>query len=90
MKKRFTYHPGKDGLYDFENEHDACGVGFVANVDGRKEHKIIQQGIRVLEKLMHRGAVGGEPRLLGRHERGLSPDRGALFARSQRGRPAPS
>jgi len=54
------YHPGKCGLYDFANEHDACGVGFVANVDGKKEHKIVQQGIRVLEKLMHRGAVGGD------------------------------
>jgi glutamate synthase (NADPH/NADH) large chain len=58
--KKFTYHPGKTGLYDFANEHDACGVGFVANINGNKTHKIVQDGIKVLENLMHRGAVGGD------------------------------
>ena len=50
----------KTGLYDFANEHDACGVGFVANINGEKTHKIVEQGIEVLNKLLHRGAVGGD------------------------------
>jgi glutamate synthase domain-containing protein 2/glutamate synthase domain-containing protein 1/glutamate synthase domain-containing protein 3 len=54
------FHPGQKGLYDFSNEHDACGVGFVANIDGNKTHKIIEQGIEVLINLQHRGAVGGD------------------------------
>ena len=60
MNEKYTYHPGQRGLYDFANEHDACGVGFVANTNGEKSHQIVQKGIRVLEKLMHRGAVGGD------------------------------
>ena len=60
MKEKFTYYPKKRGLYDFSNEHDACGVGFVANSNGEVTHSIVQKGIRVLEKLMHRGAVGGD------------------------------
>jgi hypothetical protein len=40
--------PPKQGLYDPANEHDACGVGFVANVKGRKSHEIVQQGLRIL------------------------------------------
>jgi glutamate synthase (NADPH) large chain len=42
-------------------EHDACGVGFVANIDGKRTHKIIRQGIQVLENLEHRGACGCDP-----------------------------
>ncbi len=57
----YKYHPEKTGLYDFANEHDACGVGFVVNVDGQQTHKIIRQGIQVLERLEHRGAAGGDP-----------------------------
>jgi glutamate synthase (NADPH/NADH) large chain len=53
--------PPTQGLYDPANEHDACGVGFVANVKGRKSHEIIQQGLRILENLTHRGAVGADP-----------------------------
>ncbi len=53
--------PPKQGLYDPANEHDACGVGFVANVKGRKSHEIVQQGLRILENLTHRGAVGADP-----------------------------
>ena len=47
-----------DGLYVPEYEHDACGIGFVANIDGRKSHAIVRQGIQVLENLVHRGACG--------------------------------
>src|SRR3546814_14239528 len=40
--------------------HDACGVGFVAHIKGRKSHAIIQQGLKILENLDHRGAVGAD------------------------------
>ncbi len=49
------------GLYDPRNEHDACGVGFVVNIKGRKSHDIISQGLKILENLDHRGAVGADP-----------------------------
>src|SRR5689334_9350403 len=51
------------GLYAPENEHDACGVGFVANIKGRKSHTIVEQGLTVLRNLTHRGAVGWDPKL---------------------------
>ena len=53
--------PPRQGLYDPANEHDACGVGFVANVKGRKSHEIVRQGLQILENLTHRGAVGADP-----------------------------
>jgi glutamate synthase (NADPH/NADH) large chain len=53
--------PPRQGLYDPANEHDACGVGFVANVKGHRSHEIIQQGLRILINLTHRGAVGADP-----------------------------
>ena len=53
--------PPTQGLYDPANEHDACGVGFVANVKGRKSHEIVRQGLSILENLTHRGAVGADP-----------------------------
>jgi glutamate synthase (NADPH/NADH) large chain len=53
--------PGKQGLYDPRNEHDACGVGFVANIKGRKSHDIVRQGLQILVNLDHRGAVGADP-----------------------------
>jgi glutamate synthase (NADPH/NADH) large chain len=52
--------PKAQGLYQPENEHDACGVGFVAHIKGRKSHSIIQQGLKILENLDHRGAVGAD------------------------------
>ncbi len=54
--------PSKQGLYDPRNEHDACGVGFVADIKGRKSHKIIEKGLNILDRLTHRGAVGADPR----------------------------
>jgi glutamate synthase domain-containing protein 1 len=51
----------KNGLYDPLYEHDACGFGIVANVDGRKTHEIVRRGIAVLENLVHRGACGCDP-----------------------------
>ncbi|MCB1879923.1 MAG: glutamate synthase large subunit [Gammaproteobacteria bacterium] len=53
--------PPKQGLYDPRNEHDACGVGFVADIKGRKSHQIIEQGLSILVRLTHRGAVGADP-----------------------------
>jgi glutamate synthase (ferredoxin) len=52
--------PVKQGLYDPWFEHDACGVGFVVDVKGRKSHRILQQAIQVLRNLDHRGACGSE------------------------------
>ncbi len=49
------------GLYEPSYEHDACGFGFVANIDGRKTHEIVRRGITVLENLVHRGACGCDP-----------------------------
>ena len=51
----------KQGLYDPAREHDACGIGFVAHVKGRKSHDIVQQGLQILINLEHRGAVGADP-----------------------------
>ncbi len=50
------------GLYDPRFEHDACGVGFVANINGKQTHKIVNQGIQVLGNLAHRGATGCDPK----------------------------
>jgi glutamate synthase domain-containing protein 2/glutamate synthase domain-containing protein 1/glutamate synthase domain-containing protein 3 len=48
------------GLYDASREHDACGVGFVAHIKGQRAHSIIAQGLKILENLDHRGAVGAD------------------------------
>ena len=53
--------PEAQGLYDPRHEHDACGIGFVANIKGKKSHAIIEQGIQVLINLTHRGACGCDP-----------------------------
>ena len=54
--------PEPQGLYDGAHEHDACGVGFVANIKGKKSHDIIEQGLTILRNLTHRGAVGADPK----------------------------
>ncbi|MCP1574432.1 glutamate synthase [Herbaspirillum rubrisubalbicans] len=48
------------GLYDPANEHDACGVGFIAHIKGKKSHSIVDQGLLILKNLDHRGAVGAD------------------------------
>jgi glutamate synthase (NADPH) large chain len=53
--------PPAQGLYDPRYEHDACGIGFVANIKGQKSHDIIVKGIQVLINLTHRGACGCDP-----------------------------
>jgi len=61
QKKRAHGLPSAQGLYDPAHEHDACGIGFVANVRGQKSHDIINKGIEVLINLTHRGACGCDP-----------------------------
>ncbi|HWE52617.1 MAG TPA: glutamate synthase large subunit [Bryobacteraceae bacterium] len=53
--------PEPQGLYHPDQEHDACGIGFVANIKGHKTHEIIEQGIQILINLTHRGACGCDP-----------------------------
>ncbi len=53
-------YPCKEGLYDPEFEHDACGVGFVAHLKGEQSHNIVAKGLELLANLEHRGAVGAE------------------------------
>ncbi|RPE67538.1 glutamate synthase (NADH) large subunit [Tibeticola sediminis] len=50
----------QQGLYQASQEHDACGVGFVAHIKGQKSHAIIEQALKILENLDHRGAVGAD------------------------------
>ncbi|OGQ52441.1 MAG: glutamate synthase subunit alpha, partial [Deltaproteobacteria bacterium RIFCSPLOWO2_02_FULL_57_26] len=52
--------PPKQGLYDPKFEHDACGIGFVVNIKGKKSHRIVEQALTVLQNLDHRGACGCE------------------------------
>ncbi|MDD9841752.1 MAG: glutamate synthase subunit alpha, partial [Alphaproteobacteria bacterium] len=54
--------PEKQGLYDPRHEHDACGIGFVANIKNVKSHAIIRDGLTILKSLEHRGAVGADPK----------------------------
>jgi glutamate synthase (NADPH/NADH) large chain len=53
--------PPRQGLYDPRFEHDACGIGFVADVKGKKSHDLIRMGLSLLENLTHRGAAGCDP-----------------------------
>ena len=62
MKKNI-YFPKKQGLYNPANEKDSCGVGFIARTDGVAKHKIVSDGLVILENLTHRGATGFDPLL---------------------------
>ncbi|MCQ9207075.1 MAG: glutamate synthase large subunit, partial [Omnitrophica bacterium] len=55
------HFPKKQGLYDPQFEKDSCGIGFVCNIRGEKSHTIVKQGLEVLKRLAHRGAVGSDP-----------------------------
>jgi glutamate synthase (ferredoxin) len=52
--------PPKQGLYDPQFEHDACGVGFIVHMKGKKSHEIVEQALTILLNLDHRGACGCE------------------------------
>ncbi|MGB5709278.1 MAG: glutamate synthase large subunit, partial [Arenicellales bacterium] len=54
--------PPEQGLYDPRFEHDACGVGFIASIKGQKSHGIVADGLKILDNLTHRGAVGADPK----------------------------
>ncbi|XSG83367.1 MAG: glutamate synthase large subunit [Methyloligella sp. ZOD6] len=54
--------PEAQGLYDPSREHDACGVGFIADLNGKPTHKTIESGLQLLVNLTHRGAAGADPR----------------------------
>ena len=60
-QKDYTPRLSDKGLYNSSFEHDACGVGLVANVKGKKSHQVIEQGLEVLINLGHRGASGADP-----------------------------
>ena len=53
-------HLKQHGLYSTANEHDACGLGFVAHIKGEKRHDIVTQALKILENIDHRGAVGAD------------------------------
>jgi len=59
----YPTNPPAQGLYDPANEHDACGVGFIAHIKGEKSHSIVQHGLEILDNLTHRGATGYDPLL---------------------------
>src|SRR5712671_529185 len=63
MKDTYPFRglPSAQGLYRPEHEHDACGIGFVANIEGRKSHDIVTKGVQILINLAHRGACGCDP-----------------------------
>ncbi|MEE4541530.1 glutamate synthase large subunit [Streptomyces sp. V4-01] len=64
MRSRSAFmdgRPARQGMYDPRNEHDACGVGFVATLTGEASHGLVQQALTVLRNLEHRGATGAEP-----------------------------
>jgi glutamate synthase (NADPH/NADH) large chain len=53
-------NPPSQGMYRKEFEHDACGIGFVAQLKGKKSHSIVSQGLDVLKNMTHRGAEGAD------------------------------
>jgi len=55
--------PKAEGMYDPGKEHDSCGVGFVARLDNKASHDIVEMGLKILHNLDHRGAVGADPKL---------------------------
>src|SRR4029079_14858360 len=61
-RSRERYQPlPRQGLYDPANEHDACGLGFIAHIKGQKRHAIVTQALSILKNLSHRGATGADP-----------------------------
>src|SRR5438067_11303248 len=60
LTQMFSALPPKQGLYDPQLEHDACGVGFVVDIAGRKSNDIVRRSLQVLVNLQHRGATGCE------------------------------
>ena len=61
LSERFEDDEAPTGLFDPAREHDACGVGFIVDLKSRPTHGIIEDALRILENLEHRGAVGADP-----------------------------
>ena len=61
-EREHSWRPPAEGLYDPSLEKDSCGVGFIANIRGKKSHQIVSDAISILCNLEHRGAVGADPR----------------------------
>lgn len=59
---KYNHFPPQKGLYHPQFEKDSCGVGFVCSIKGIKSNDIIQQGLTALKRLLHRGAVGADPK----------------------------
>ena len=59
---RYNHFPENQGLYNPEFEKDSCGVGFVCDIKGVKSNQVVKDGITVLNRLAHRGAVGADPK----------------------------
>src|SRR6267143_2320873 len=62
IAREHSWRPPAEGLYDLSLEKDSCGVGFIANIKGKKSHQIVSDAINILCNLEHRGAVGADPR----------------------------
>src|SRR5258705_4653450 len=62
FQREHDWRPPAEGLYDLSMEKDSCGVGFIANIKGKKSHRIVSDAISILCNLEHRGAVGADPR----------------------------
>ena len=62
VREKHTWRPPAEGLYDLSQEKDSCGVGFIANIKGKKSHQIVTDAINILCNLEHRGATGADPR----------------------------
>src|ERR1700745_3688839 len=62
FEREFSWRPAAEGLYDPALEKDSCGVGFIANIKGKKSHQIVSDALSILCNLEHRGAVGADPR----------------------------
>src|SRR5712672_345785 len=60
--REHDWRPPAEGLYDPSLEKDSCGVGFIANIKGKKSHQIVSDALSILCNLEHRGAVGADPR----------------------------
>src|SRR3981189_1726952 len=60
--REHSWRPPAEGLYDPSLEKDSCGVGFIANIKGKKSHQIVSDALNILCNLEHRGAVGAAPR----------------------------
>src|SRR5260370_39946160 len=62
IMREHDWRPPAEGLYDLSLEKDSCGVGFIANIKGKKSRRIVSDALNILCNLEHRGAVGADPR----------------------------